>query len=302
VLALVEEYDRETIENLKRSLQQIGQIYAVIRDYDGEILSGRHRIKAGANIIHEVDSRKIAEKLGIPEKIAKLMIKLHSNVQRRMKREETQRMLLEMAKELEKKGVPKEKIASEIYSKYVPYSKRYVLELLPDEYKQVEFRPDIQHISDLHKGELVHPTEKSIENIHTEYEETTEVEEDKGEMEPERERVLITEEIIRDRMHHPVSNIEIAIANALNESGITGFLTQHPIVIQQTIPDFFFPDKRLAVYIDGPVHSGREDRDQELRDALRRRGYKVLELSYEKPTKETINRLVVEIILAYERD
>jgi very-short-patch-repair endonuclease len=164
-----EVYDHEALELLERSIRQLGQIYSVIEDSDGEVLAGRHRLQAGATKKTVIDTQKIAERLGISRRMAKLMIILHSNVQRRVSREETREIILEMAKELEKQGIPKEKIASELYKKYVPYSERYIRELLPDEYKQVEKRniSDIQNISKNTHAELVPHDAKVIEKIYT---------------------------------------------------------------------------------------------------------------------------------------
>ncbi len=136
-----DQYDPEALELLERSIRQLGQIYSVIVDTDGEILAGRHRLKAGATKQTTVDTQKIAERLGIFREMSKLMIILHSNVQRKVSKEETREIILRMAKELEKQGVPKENIASELYNKYVPFSKSYILELLPEEYKKTKHAP-----------------------------------------------------------------------------------------------------------------------------------------------------------------
>ena len=98
------------------------------------------------------------------------------------------------------------------------------------------------------------------------------------------------------RMSPIISEMEQRVQNALYAKGY--FLeTQKQIAIRFVIPDLWFErDPPLAVFIDGVVHIGREDRDEELRELLRKRGVKVLSFAYEAPTKEAVNQ-VVEAIL-----
>ena len=335
------QYDSETIDLLKRSIEQLGQIYSVIIDTDGEVLAGRHRLKAGATKKTIVDTGKIAERLGVSRKMAKLMIILHSNVQRKVSREETRELILEMARELEAQGVPKEKIASELYKKYVPYSERYIQELLPDEYKQVKHRPK-QEFAENEEPELVRVSQVSNEILQMSNEETEEYEsaywlhevpeEERPTMEqierikrlyrevhsyePEEEffdaldrraadevirqleeekRLFRTEEDIRQQIHSPVSRVDVEVPMMLSELGITGFTTQEPVCVYQLVPDLMFPDKRIMIFFDGPGHK-HTDLELDMRNAMRRRGWKVIELEYERYSKETVKQLTQKIL------
>ena len=134
------ELDRELVEMLSRSRMVLGEFYPIVIDFDDEVLAGSHREKAGWIKRIRVDTRDVARKLGVPVEVAKDIIRLHTNIQRKPSKEETAEILLRMAKALEKKGIPKEKIAAEL-CKYVPYSDRHIRRLLPDEYKQIEHKP-----------------------------------------------------------------------------------------------------------------------------------------------------------------
>ena len=98
-------------------------------------------------------------------------------------------------------------------------------------------------------------------------------------------------------MHPQHSRIEHALLLKLHAKGL------HPMVdkefcVQATTPDFYFPDKNLAIYIDGKkIHSSRIDRDEELRGLLEKRhGVKVLSLSYDDYTEAEVARLLNAIL------
>jgi len=75
--------------------------------------------------------------------------------------------------------------------------------------------------------------------------------------------------------------MEHELALKLQEEGIN-YLTQ--VKIPVTTADFYFPleSRPLIVFVDGPVHLKRTQmmKDEELRTLLRKRGYRILELSY----------------------
>lgn len=76
------------------------------------------------------------------------------------------------------------------------------------------------------------------------------------------------------------SNMENAILIRLSDRGVK-VMTDFEFCLQRTMPDFWFPDKQLAVYLDGVVHQGKEDRDEALRDLLRKRhGVNVVSIPY----------------------
>src|SRR5205807_6017138 len=76
------------------------------------------------------------------------------------------------------------------------------------------------------------------------------------------------------------------------------YLTQ--VEIPVTTADFYFPlDPRpLIVFVDGPVHlkTTQMTKDEELRTLLRKRGYRVLELSYSSYTDKKRDELYQEIV------
>src|SRR5438093_13533970 len=86
----------------------------------------------------------------------------------------------------------------------------------------------------------------------------------------------------RERLHANPSRMEQEIAIKLQDDGIH-YQTQ--VEIPVTTADFYFPleSRPLLVFVDGRVHLGKTQmaKDEELRTLLRRRGYRVLELSYE---------------------
>jgi very-short-patch-repair endonuclease len=93
------------------------------------------------------------------------------------------------------------------------------------------------------------------------------------------------------RLHPKVSNAEIELFKALSIAGLTGgMVTQKPIVLKATIPDFCWPERRKIVYLDGlQAHSGDEQqgRDEEIRELLEAQGWDVLRIPYEPPLSET---------------
>jgi very-short-patch-repair endonuclease len=91
----------------------------------------------------------------------------------------------------------------------------------------------------------------------------------------------------KERMHPKVSNAELELFKALSAQGLTGgMLTQKPIILKSTIPDFCWPEKRKIVYLDGAqVHSKDKarERDEEIDELLERQGWEVLRITYNPP-------------------
>ena len=106
----------------------------------------------------------------------------------------------------------------------------------------------------------------------------------------------------RSRMHPKVSKAEIEVFKALSGSCLTnGMVTQKTIVLKSTIPDFCWPDKRKAVYLDGSkVHSGdkQEEWDEEVCELLEAKGWEALRISYDPPLSE---QKLTEIVAAIKR-
>jgi very-short-patch-repair endonuclease len=76
------------------------------------------------------------------------------------------------------------------------------------------------------------------------------------------------------------------------------YLTQ--VEIPVTTADFYFPlePRPLIVFVDGRVHlkTTQMMKDEELRALLRKRGYKILELSYGSYTDSKRDELYGEIM------
>jgi very-short-patch-repair endonuclease len=91
-------------------------------------------------------------------------------------------------------------------------------------------------------------------------------------------------------MHPRVSNAEMAVFQTLSTIGLTGgMVTQKPIILKSTIPDFCWMEKRKIVYLDGnPVHKKDKalERDEEITDLLTRQGWDVLRIPYDPPLSE----------------
>jgi very-short-patch-repair endonuclease len=76
------------------------------------------------------------------------------------------------------------------------------------------------------------------------------------------------------------------------------YLTQ--IEIPVTIADFYFPPepRPLLLFVDGRVHLGTAQmvKDEEVRMLLRKRGYRILELSHNRYSDKIRDQLYVEIL------
>ncbi len=94
----------------------------------------------------------------------------------------------------------------------------------------------------------------------------------------------------KERMHPKVSNAEIEVFKALSKQGLTGgMVTQQPIILKSTIPDFCWVEKRKIVYLDGnPVHKKDKqlEKDEEIDDLLIGQGWDVLRIPYDPPLTE----------------
>ncbi len=91
--------------------------------------------------------------------------------------------------------------------------------------------------------------------------------------------------------------MEQELALKLQASGI-GYLIQ--VEIPVTTADFYFPlePRPLLVFVDGRVHLGRAQmaKDEELRSLLRKREYRLLELSYNSYSDKKRDELYAEIL------
>ncbi len=111
----------------------------------------------------------------------------------------------------------------------------------------------------------------------------------------------------KNHMHPKVSNGEIEVFKALSAEGLTsGMVTQKPIVLKATIPDFCWTNKRKIVYLDG-IQAHQSDKtqkkDREIDEALEAQGWKVLRVPYDPPlTEKTLREILDSIKLFLEFD
>ena len=98
-------------------------------------------------------------------------------------------------------------------------------------------------------------------------------------------------------MHPQKSRMETEVIFELMEEGLP-LVVGREYCLQSTTPDAECSKSDLVIYIDGPVHEGREDRDDRLRELLmKRHGKRVLALPYEsdsEATKEELKRKIRE--------
>jgi very-short-patch-repair endonuclease len=101
-------------------------------------------------------------------------------------------------------------------------------------------------------------------------------------------------------MHPRVSQAEMAVFQTLSIVGLTsGMITQKPIILKSTVPDFCWVEKRKIVYLDGnPVH--RKDkqlaRDSEIDELLELQGWDVLRIPYDPPlTQKGLQEIMSKI-------
>lgn len=101
----------------------------------------------------------------------------------------------------------------------------------------------------------------------------------------------------RERLNVNPSRMEHELALKLQEEGVN-YLTQ--VEIPVTTADFYFPleSRPLIVFVDGQVHLKKTQmmKDEELRTLLRKRGYRVLELSYAGYSDKKRDELCREIM------
>src|SRR3989454_8107449 len=101
----------------------------------------------------------------------------------------------------------------------------------------------------------------------------------------------------RERLHANPSRMEQELAFKLQDNGIH-YPTQ--IEIPVTTADFYFAleSRPLLVFVDGSVHQGATQtaKDEELRSLLWKRGYRVLEFSYDSYSDKKRDQLYYSIL------
>ena len=300
------ELDQDTVELLKRSVEQQGQLLPIVKDQKGYIISGRHRKAADPNW---------REMLIITtDELDRLLKIIHFNVQRRPSREETAKILLRIAEILESKGIKQSDIAVEM-SKIVPYSDQWIRELLPDKYKHVEFKSEPKVVSPrIESQETIQP--KSFysvqEGIMAElvmcegcgsqvHRSRLQLkggkllcpkcrgEKPKVEVKPQVKEYKPKEtgEFRRAQMHPAVSNMDVSVLEELKQRGHkVEFQVRVPLV--ETVIDFVVDN--VPFYLDGKwVHLHRDWKDDVIREKLSQKfGRTVYAIEYEQYSKRSV--------------
>lgn len=100
----------------------------------------------------------------------------------------------------------------------------------------------------------------------------------------------------RQAMKVQHSRMEMDVLEDLATQGLHP-MTAKSFPVLSTTPDYWFPDKRVAVYLDGKkVHFKRQDKDARLRYLLKKRHrIRVLSITYDGNSKRERRRIVEEI-------
>src|SRR6266571_8706677 len=100
----------------------------------------------------------------------------------------------------------------------------------------------------------------------------------------------------RERLHANRSRMEHELAVKLQDDRVN-YLAQ--VEIPVTTADFYFPlePRPLLVFVDGPVHlkTVQMVKDEETRTLLRKKRYRILELSYDNYSDRKRDQLYREI-------
>ena len=130
-----EKQEEFSAEKLWQSIDKVGMLqkpivtdkFISLEETPDEVIEGVHRIRKDPNCPKEVVHCK--------DNLDKLIKKIHSHYRRRRPREETKGILMDVAAELEKTGIPKEKICAKVSEHVHPvYAYSYVHELLMSHY------------------------------------------------------------------------------------------------------------------------------------------------------------------------
>jgi very-short-patch-repair endonuclease len=97
-----------------------------------------------------------------------------------------------------------------------------------------------------------------------------------------------------------ISDDENFVFAALNKANLLkGMVKQQTIILKVTLPDFCWPLKKKAVYLDGiQVHRKAhvEKRDEEINQLMEQKGWQILRIPYEPPlTQQEIQDITQQI-------
>lgn len=253
--------NNEFVQQLKGSKRRFKAVIPVLRDAEGNLIDGYHRLASDPDWFGVILSWVKTDQ-------DRALLKIACNfIRRNVPAKEKTDMLAELAKATGWK-------AKEIsYQTGIPYST--VMKYLPDEFKD----EGMQQLALRRRAEVKQPSKPKVDTRVYKPKETWE----------QRKAVMAP----------PVSKMDESVFLALNQRGVYPE-AQKQVCIKYVVPDLWFelPDRALAVFLDGPVHEGREERDMANRELLAKRGVEVLEISYKAPTKEETETIVEKVMAA----
>ena len=136
--------DREHVELLRKSMDQVGCLTPIIVNQDNpkDIVSGKHRALAEPNCPQQLKK--------VESELHRELIIVHGNVQRQVPEDVTKYRLIRVARLLSTTGgmvngkmvepVANKQDVCAAMEKIIPFNPSYIRRLLPDDYKHVEKR------------------------------------------------------------------------------------------------------------------------------------------------------------------
>lgn len=294
--------EKFSAESVAKSEKVVGQLYEVIVNQDGVVLDGNHRLQGNPKWRTKVKETK--------NRAEEILVRLHAHHRRRVSKEETRSLLLELAKELEEEGVAKEEITRKLVE-ITPYSESYVCELMPTEFKRAskveagrasapltEHKP--QNLTQLLTCQAcgvassdVQPWEDHEINLCPKHMALADLDQARylgqygkkqvPEAKPKYSQAWKDKWEYRKSMMHPkTSKMEEALLEMWREAGY-GPVRVHRVWCVEPVPDDWdSPRFNLVFFVDGEeVHKDREDYDAEVRAKIEKmHGVKTVTLPY----------------------
>ncbi len=93
------------------------------------------------------------------------------------------------------------------------------------------------------------------------------------------------------KLRREATSAEISLWNLIRSRNLDGFkfLRQHPIIfridknwVEFFITDFYCPELRLIIELDGPIHKYQIENDQQRDDKLKSRGFFIIRIKNEE--------------------
>jgi hypothetical protein len=121
------EEEKISKESIGKTVGVVGELYPLLVNQDGKRLDGDHRAEWNPGWHTKTVQTK--------NRLEEIVVRLTAHHRRRVPKTETQTLVLEAAEELEKSGVEKTKVSTEL-ARLLPYEDSYIRELLPNKYKE----------------------------------------------------------------------------------------------------------------------------------------------------------------------